>query len=49
MVRQEIVLGNEISRRGIEIDKEKIEVIAKLPPRKCIKNIRFFLGHAGFY
>jgi len=49
MVRQEIVLGHEISRRGIEVDKAKIEVIAKLSPPKSIKDIRSFLGHVGFY
>ena len=49
MVRQEIVLGHEISRRGIEVDKAKVKVIAKLPPPKSIKDIRSFLGHAGFY
>jgi len=49
MVRQEIVLGHEISKRGIEVDKTKIEVIPKLPPPKSIKNIRSFLGHAGLY
>jgi len=49
MVRWEIVLGHEISRRGIKVDKAKIEVIAKLPPPKCIKNIRSFLGHVAFY
>jgi len=48
MVRQEI-LGHEISKRGIEVDKAKIEVIAKLQPPKSIKDIRSFLGHAGFY
>ena len=42
-----IVLGHEISRRGIEVDKAKVEVIAKLPPPKSIKDIRTFLGHAG--
>ena len=31
------------------MDKEKVEVIAKLPPPKSIKDIRFFLGHAWFY
>ena len=31
------------------MDKEKIEVIVKLPPPKSIKDIRSFLGHAGFY
>ena len=44
-----VVLGYEISRRGIEVDKAKIEVIAKLPPPKSIKDIRSFLGLTGFY
>ena len=49
IVRQGIVLGHEISRRGIEVDKAKVEVIAKLPPPKSIKDIRSFLGHVGFH
>ena len=49
MVNQGIVLGHEISSRGIEVDKSKVEVIAKLPELKCLKVIRSFLGHAGFY
>ena len=49
MVQYEIVLGHEISRKRIEVDKVKTEVIAKLPPPKCVKDIRSFLGHAGFY
>ena len=44
-----VVLGHEISRKGIEVDKVKIEIIAKLPTPKCVKDIRSFLGHAGFY
>ena len=39
----------EISRRGIEVDKAKVEVIAKLPQPKNIKNIRSLLGHTRFY
>ena len=49
MVRQGIVLGHEISMRGIKNDKAKIEVIAMLSPPKCIKNIWSFLRHAGLY
>ena len=49
MVKQGIVLGHEISKRGIEVDRSKVKVIAKLPEPKCIKDIRSFLGHAGFY
>nr|GFA43675.1 reverse transcriptase domain-containing protein [Tanacetum cinerariifolium] len=44
-----IVLGNKISKKGIEVDKAKIEVISKLPHPTTVKGIRSFLGHAGFY
>jgi len=49
MVRQRIVLCHEISRRGIKVDKAKIKVMAKLLVLKCVRDIRSFLGHAGFY
>jgi hypothetical protein len=49
MVREGIVLGHLISKRGIKVDKEKIEVIKQLPPPVNVKGIRSFLGHAGFY
>ena len=50
MVRHRIVLGHEITKKGIEVDRAKIEVIAKLPMPKCVKDIiKSFLGHAGFY
>nr|GEV76214.1 reverse transcriptase domain-containing protein [Tanacetum cinerariifolium] len=39
----------EISKKGIEVDKAKIEVISKLPYPTTVKGIRSFLGHAGFY
>jgi hypothetical protein len=38
-----------VSKRGIEVDKAKIEVTEQLPPPVNIKRIRSFLGHAGFY
>ncbi|CAN6556588.1 unnamed protein product [Malus baccata var. baccata] len=49
MVKHGIVLGHLISNKGIEVDKAKIEVIVKLPPPTSVKNVRSFLGHAGFY
>ena len=49
MVKQGIVLGHEVSNKGIEVDKSKVEVITKLPEPKCLKDIRSFLGHVGFY
>jgi len=42
LVKKGIVLGYKVSSKGIEIDKAKVEVIAKLPEPKCIKDIRFF-------
>nr|GEV41731.1 hypothetical protein [Tanacetum cinerariifolium] len=44
-----IVLGHKILKKGIEVDKAKIEVISKLPHPTTVKGIRSFLGHAGFY
>ena len=35
--------------RGIEVDKVKVELISNLPTPKCVKDIRSFLGHVGFY
>nr|GEZ13879.1 reverse transcriptase domain-containing protein [Tanacetum cinerariifolium] len=49
MVKEGIVLGHKISKNGIEVDKAKVDVIAKLPHPTTIKGIRSFLGHAGFY
>ncbi|GJT55863.1 reverse transcriptase domain-containing protein [Tanacetum coccineum] len=49
MVKEGIVLGHKISKSGIEVDKEKVDVIAKLPHLTTVKGIRSFLGHAGFY
>nr|GFB02132.1 reverse transcriptase domain-containing protein [Tanacetum cinerariifolium] len=49
MVKEGIVLGHKISKKGIEVDRAKIEVISKLPHPTTVKGIRCFLGHAGFY
>nr|GEZ10977.1 reverse transcriptase domain-containing protein [Tanacetum cinerariifolium] len=49
MVKEGIVIGHKISKNRIEIDKAKVDVIAKLPHPTTVKGIRSFLGHAGFY
>ena len=49
MVNQGIVLGHIISKKGIEVDKVKIEMISKMPSPSNVKTVRQFLGHAGFY
>ncbi|GJS58420.1 ribonuclease H-like domain-containing protein [Tanacetum coccineum] len=47
MVKEGIVLGHKISKNGIEVDKAKIDVIAKLPYPTTVKGVRSFLGHAA--
>ncbi|GJU24841.1 reverse transcriptase domain-containing protein [Tanacetum coccineum] len=49
MVKECIVLGHKISKNGIEVDKAKVDVIAKLPHPATIKGVRSFLGHTGFH
>nr|GFA26323.1 reverse transcriptase domain-containing protein [Tanacetum cinerariifolium] len=49
MCKEGIVLGHKISKSGIEVDRAKVDVIAKLPHPTTIKGVRSFLGHAGFY
>ena len=49
MVEQGIVLGHIISNKGIEVDPAKISVISQLPYPSCVREVRSFLGHAGFY
>jgi hypothetical protein len=49
MVKHGIVLGHVISHRGIEVDKAKVDLISNFLPSRTMKEIRSFLGHAGFY
>ncbi|GJY38134.1 reverse transcriptase domain-containing protein [Tanacetum coccineum] len=49
MVKEGIVLSHKILKSRIEVDRAKVDVIAKLPPPMSVKGIRSFLGHAGFY
>ena len=39
MVNEGIVLGHRVSGNGIEVDKEKIETIERLPPPTSMKGI----------
>ena len=37
MVKEGIVLGHQISEKGIEVDRAKVEVIERLPPPISIR------------
>nr|GEU40672.1 reverse transcriptase domain-containing protein [Tanacetum cinerariifolium] len=49
MVKEGIVLGHKISKNEIEVDRAKVNVIAKLPHPTTVKGVQNYLGHVGFY
>ena len=49
MVEKGSVLGHIVSCRGIEVDKAKIDLVVNLPYPTSVREVRSFLGHAGFY
>ena len=49
LMQEGVVLGHFISAIGIQVDLGKIEVIQTLPIPSKLKDIRSFLGHAGYY
>ena len=49
MVNQSIVLGHVISKRGIEVNKSKIDLIRFLSPPTSVREVRSFLSYVGFY
>jgi len=49
MLTKGIVLGHHISCFGIKVDPAKIQVIVNLMPPKTQKEVRIFLGYAGYY
>nr|GEV12420.1 reverse transcriptase domain-containing protein [Tanacetum cinerariifolium] len=46
MVKEGIVLGHKISKNEIEVDKAKVDVIAKLPHPTTVKGVQSFLSRA---
>ena len=49
MVDEGLILGHVVSSRGIKVDKAKVEIIKCLPYPVNVREVRSFLGHAGFY
>ncbi|CAN6700804.1 unnamed protein product [Malus baccata var. baccata] len=49
MVKHGIVLGHIVSAKGIEVDKSKIDLVRYLLSPTSVREVRSFLGHAGFY
>ncbi|CAM8953819.1 unnamed protein product [Rhodiola kirilowii] len=49
MVTHGVVLGHVVSQEGMEVDKAKTDLIMTLPYPSTVRDIKSFLGHAGFY
>ena len=49
MVTEGIVLRHRVSATELEVDQAKVSIIKTLLPPTTVKEIRSFLGHAGFY
>nr|GFA31021.1 reverse transcriptase domain-containing protein [Tanacetum cinerariifolium] len=49
MCKEGIVLGHKILKSGIEVDRVKVDVIAKLHHSTTVKGVRSFLGHAAYH
>lgn len=49
MVTEGIILGDIVPKKGIEVEKAKIEVIENLQPPRPVREVRSFLGHVDFY
>jgi len=47
MVQEGIVLGHKVSKKGIEVDKAKVDMIFKLHVSSSVKQVRSFLGHVS--
>nr|GEW29734.1 reverse transcriptase domain-containing protein [Tanacetum cinerariifolium] len=49
MCGEGIVLRHKNSKSRFEVDRAKVDVIAKIHHPTTVKGVRSFLGHAGFY
>ena len=49
MMSEGVILGHFISVSGIQVDPVKIKVISNIPIPGSQKEVRNFLGHAGYY
>ena len=43
------VLGHSISQQGLQVEPNKIAIIQRVPPPQKQRDVRSFLGLAGYY
>ena len=44
-----VLLGHIVSKKGLEVDMEKVQAILTLAPPSCIREVWGFLGCMGYY
>ena len=44
-----VLLGHIVSKRGLEVDMEKVWAILTLAPPTCVREIRVFLRCVGYH
>ena len=44
-----VLLGHIVSKKGLEVDMEKVRAILTLAPLTCVQEIWGFLGCVGYY
>ena len=49
MVQEGIVLGHKVFKRGIEVDKSKVDMISNMSVPSSMKQVKSFLVLANFY
>ena len=49
IVQEGVVLGHRVPKKGIEVDKVKVDLISNPPMPSSMKQVKSFLDHAGFY
>jgi len=49
IVQEGIVFGYKVSKREIQVDIAKVDLISNLHVPSSVKQVRSFLGHASFH
>ena len=48
-MNERTVLGHAISQQGLQVDPNKIAIIQRVPTPQKVRDVRSFLGLAGYY
>ena len=49
IMQEGTILGHKVSKKEIEVDKAKVDLISNMLVPSSVNQVRSFLGHAGFH